>query len=178
VPPACAGVLIIGVGNRSRGDDAAGLVVARLVRDRLGGTGGVSVLECEGDTAGLVDLWTDASTVIVADAVRSGSKPGRVHRIDARARPLPPTLRRTSTHAFGIGDAIELARTLGRLPPRLVFYGIESAAFALGTPPSPAVASAAVSVARRIVRAIGRAQMASARRPMGAPLQGRYSEDG
>jgi hydrogenase maturation protease len=178
MPPACAGVLIIGVGNRSRGDDAAGLIVARLVRDRLRGNSGVSVIDCEGDTAALVDLWAQASTVIVADAVRSGAEPGRVHRIDARARPLPPTLRRTSTHAFGIGDAIELARTLGRLPPRLIFYGVESAAFALGTPPSPAVTAAAASVARRIVRAIGRTRAPSSRRPMGRPQRGRYSQEG
>ena len=176
--PARAGVLIIGVGNHSRGDDAAGLVVARLVRDRLGGADGVSVLDCDGDAAGLIDLWTEASVVIVADAVRSGSEPGRVHRIDACARSFPPALRGTSTHAFGIGDAIELARSLGRLPPRLILYGIEAASFALGTSPSPAVASAAASVAGRIVREIDRVRAVPTRRPMGAPPRDRCSQKG
>jgi hydrogenase maturation protease len=37
---------------------------------------------------------------------------------------------------------VELARALGRLPPRLVFFGIEGACFDAGETLTPAVAAA------------------------------------
>jgi hydrogenase maturation protease len=43
---------------------------------------------------------------------------------------------RSSTHAFGLADAIELARVLNRLPRKLAIYGIEAAQFDAGTQPS------------------------------------------
>ncbi len=49
---------------------------------------------------------------------------------------------RSSTHAFGVGDAVELARALGRLPARVVVYGVEGADFTAGAPLSAAVESA------------------------------------
>ena len=45
---------------------------------------------------------------------------------------LPPELFRTSTHHLGLAEAVELARTLGRLPQRLVVYGVEGASFEIG----------------------------------------------
>jgi hydrogenase maturation protease len=151
-----AGVLVIGVGNPRRGDDAAGLIAARLVRDRLAGVPGVSVIECDGDPARLIDRWSGARAVIVVDAVRSGAAPGRLHRIDVSARSLPAALRPVSSHAFGLAEAIELARALGALPARLVVYGIEAGAFTVGSAPSPGVAAAAAIAAERIVCAARR----------------------
>ena len=38
----------------------------------------------------------------------------------------------SSTHAVGIGEAIELARTLDRLPGRLIVYAVEGHRFDAG----------------------------------------------
>jgi hydrogenase maturation protease len=135
-----------------------GLAVARRVRERLAGVDGVAVVECAGDAAVLVDLWSASPVVIVIDAVRSGDGPGRIHRVDLVASRRPVILRGTSSHAFGLGEAIELARALGRLPPRLVLYGIEAGETGLGVPMSPAVAAASALVTRRIVRAVRQAR--------------------
>lgn len=156
MPQSGGALLIIGAGNRDRGDDAAGLIAARLTRERLAGAGGVMVLEHEGDGASMVELFQDAGAVIVIDAVRSGAPPGRVHRFDATLRPLPATLQRASTHGFGVADALELARALGRLPARVIVYGIEAASFDHGAPLSPPVRSAVASVAARIARHVRR----------------------
>jgi hydrogenase maturation protease len=156
VPTGCAGVVVIGVGNPNRGDDAAGLMAARLARARLARVGGVEVVECHGDPVRLIDRWAGAAAVIIADAVRSGAPPGRVRRVDASNKPLPVIFRRASSHAFGVADAIELARATGALPRRVIVYGIEAGVFAVGTGPSPAVARAAGDVARRIARAARR----------------------
>ena len=130
--------MVIGVGNAARGDDAAGLIAAR----RLGG------LEHEGDPVALLDVWRGADVAVVIDAVSSGAEPGTVHRFDATAAPLPARLRRsTSSHALGLAEAIELGRTLGRLPARLLVYGIEGERFEAGMELTPAVAAAVEAVA-------------------------------
>jgi hydrogenase maturation protease len=55
-----------------------------------------------------------------------------VHRFDASETAVPAGVFRSSTHAFGVGDAIELARALGRLPRHVVVYGVEGGDFAAG----------------------------------------------
>ena len=130
--------LVIGLGNAARGDDAAGLTVAR----RVGG------LEHEGDPVALLDVWREADVAVVIDAVSSGAAPGTVHRFDATAAQLPAQLRgSSSTHALGLAEAIELGRTLGRLPGQLIVYGIEGERFEAGAELTPAVAAAVEAVA-------------------------------
>jgi hydrogenase maturation protease len=135
---------VIGLGNAARGDDAAGLLVARAV-------GGI---ELEGDPSALIDLLDGAAEAVVIDAVRSGAAAGTVQRLDVSEHPLPTALRSSSsTHLVGLADAIELARALGRLPPRVIVYGIEGERFDTGAPVSAAVAAAV----DELVRALGTA---------------------
>jgi hydrogenase maturation protease len=136
---------VIGIGNPLRGDDAAGLLVARRVRELAGAE--VDVRELEGEPSRLIDAWQGAATAVVADAARSGAVPGTVMRFDATEGPLPPFVSATSTHALGLGDAIELARALGRLPSRLIVYAIEGARFGAGDALTPAVAAAVETTA-------------------------------
>jgi len=127
--------LVIGVGNALRGDDAAGLHVAR----RLTARGVEGVHEASGETASLMELWQGASCVFLADAAQSGAEPGTVTRLDASSHPLPAAFLHCSTHAFGVAEAVELARSLGSLPPRIIVFGIEGGSFEHGAPLSPAV---------------------------------------
>jgi hydrogenase maturation protease len=138
-------VILIGVGNAWRGDDGAGLAVARRVRDLS--PAGVEVREVEGDATALVEAWSGAARVVVVDAAESGAPPGTVRRFDAASQPLPVRGLRSSTHAFGVADAVELARALGRLPQRLDVYAIEGASFAAGERLSPAVERAVAELA-------------------------------
>jgi hydrogenase maturation protease len=138
-------VRVIGIGNPLRGDDAAGLAVACRVRELAGGE--VEVRELEGEPTRLIDAWRDASTAVVVDAASSGAAPGTVMRFDATEGPLPPFLAATSTHALGLGDAVEIARALRRLPPRLIVYAIEGARFEAGEGLTPAVSKAVETAA-------------------------------
>lgn len=136
--PAPRRIAVVGVGNPERGDDAAGRIVARRVRAELAPR--IAVLERSGNAADLVQVLTEYDTVIIIDAVQTGAaQRGHVHRIDAHAEPLPATFRAVSTHGFGVGEGIELARALGKLPPTTIVYGIEAGGFDPGQPPSPAV---------------------------------------
>jgi hydrogenase maturation protease len=138
--------LIIGIGNPDRGDDAAGVLVARHVhRGR--------VIEWA-DCSSLLDLWEDANDVIVIDAMHSGRPAGTIQRFDAWSERLPAGCF-VSTHAMGVAETVEMARALDRLPDRLIVYGIEASDVTPGADPCPEVCAAAVEVAAEIDRALG-----------------------
>jgi hydrogenase maturation protease len=74
---------------------------------------------------------------VIVDAMRSGERPGAVRHVPEEALLASP---RASTHAFGVGDALALARALGRAPARLELVGIEAGSAPYGEL-SPAVAA-------------------------------------
>ncbi|MGA9407895.1 MAG: hydrogenase maturation protease [Bacteroidota bacterium] len=124
-------VLIIGVGNEFRSDDAAGVLIARAIEEKK--LPDVLVIEGSGEGAALMEAWSEADNVFLIDAVSSGAVPGTVHRVDARIKPLPKELVLFSTHAFGVAQAVELARSMNTLPPKLVLFGVEGKNFSSGT---------------------------------------------
>jgi hydrogenase maturation protease len=140
---------IIGIGNASRGDDEAGVAVARVLR-ALALPADVEVVEHSGEGAALLEAWQGIESVILVDAVSTGATPGTIHRLDVEARPLPADLVAYSTHAFGVAAAIELGRALGMLPRRLLLYGIEGACFDVGAEMTPRVRRAADRLAAQI----------------------------
>lgn len=141
--------IVIGVGNEWRRDDAAGVEVARRLRPAA--PPGAQVLEREGEPSGLLDAWEGKAEVIVVDAVRSGARPGTVHRLDALAGPLPAELFRASTHHLSVAEAVELGRVLGRLPEWLTIYGIEGRDFAAGSGLTPEVERAVKRVTAELL---------------------------
>jgi hydrogenase maturation protease len=149
--------LVIGIGNIFRGDDAAGLIAARRLRELE--LPGVEVLERDGDVANLEANWQGAARVIVVDAVAATGQGGTIHRFEAHSAPLPRKLFATccSCHAFGLAQQIEVARALGQLPPRLIVYGIEGRDFTLGSRLSPEVAAALPEVVRLLAAEINAA---------------------
>lgn len=140
--------IVVGVGNPDRGDDAAGRVVARLLRDAP--PSGFEILEKDGEATALLAEFDGAAAAFLVDACASGGAPGAVRRFDAAAEPLPGRSFALSSHGFGLAETIELARALGRLPPTCVVYAIEGASFELGAPLSPPVAAAVAAVAERL----------------------------
>ena len=154
-PPRPGSTLVVGFGAVDRGDDAVGPVVARLVSDELAAHGptGVQVIVHDDPTA-LLDLIEGRDLVVVVDAVHSGSPPGTltVREAGREGRALPTGADRgwAGTHGLGLSAMIELARSLDRLPDRVVVVGVEAAGFehgrALSAPVVPAVAVAAGTI--------------------------------
>ena len=140
--------LVIGLGNDFRRDDGAGRVAARMIASAQ--ADGVRVIEASGEGAALMDAWRDAESVVLIDAVHSGAAPGTIHRLDARAQPIPSNFFHYSTHAFSVAEAVELARALDQLPPRLIVFGIEGKDFSSGEDLSPEVAAAVEEVVRQV----------------------------
>jgi hydrogenase maturation protease len=138
-------MLILGCGNPNRSDDAAGVLVVRRLQEL-----GIGAREFTGDPLALIEAWNGAREVILIDTVVSGAAPGTVTVWDAAKAPLPPGRFCCSTHAFGVAEAVEIARALGRLPPKLVIYGIEGSRFDVGGSLSAEVAAAVERLAGEI----------------------------
>lgn len=143
-------IRIIGLGNSHRTDDAAGIEVVRLARGRAPDS--AEIIECEDDPVTLLDRWTGDDRVIVVDAAAPAERPGRVHRFDALAAPLPSGVFPISSHAVGLVEVVELGRALARLPRSLVVYAVEGADFATGQRLSPLVERALSGVAEHVLR--------------------------
>lgn len=154
-------VLVVGVGNLDRGDDGVGRVVARRLRALA--PRGLVVREADGAATELLDAFEGWGRVVVVDACASGAAPGTWTCFDAVAAPLPASLARASTHGWGVAEAVELARALGRLPRSLVVVAIEGRTFEPGAALSPAVQAAA----RHLAEALG-AGVTPSLTPLGA----------
>lgn len=140
--------IVLGIGNSSRGDDAAGPAVVR----RLNGTlpADIEIAEHGGEAAVLLARIDGMSEAFLVDACASGAPGGTVRRFDVAATPLPQGMFGLSSHSFGLAEAVELGRALGQLPARCIVYAIEGASFEAGAPLSAAVAAAVADVARRL----------------------------
>jgi hydrogenase maturation protease len=147
-PRGLATLTVVGVGNRWRGDDAAGIHVVARLRGTL--EGDVRLVEHEGEPTVLIDSWQPEDSVWLVDAVSSGAPAGTIHRVEAGSEQLPAELFRASTHHFGLAETIELARAVGRLPRRVVVYGIEGERFELSEGLTPAVRDAVVRTAAAV----------------------------
>ena len=158
-PPRKPNILVIGIGNAYRSDDAAGLMAVRRIKQQAAEF--CSAVEHSGEGAALMELWKDADSVIVIDAVQSGAAPGTVSRFDASLRPLPASTFRSSTHAFSLLQAIELSRALQQLPCPLIVYGIEAQNFEAGTCLSPAVEVGVQTVVERVLQEISQTTLYS-----------------
>ncbi len=141
-------ILLIGVGNEQRGDDAIGLLAARRIQSL--NLPGVSVIECRGEAGDLIERWKSAPIVFLIDAVRSGNPVGTLLCWDVNEEPLPANIFAVSSHSFGVAHAIELARVLHQLPPALVVYGIEGDRFEKQTDVSPELTESLEKIVHRI----------------------------
>jgi hydrogenase maturation protease len=142
-------ILVIGAGNPNRGDDGIGAMIAGQLARRL--PPDVAVLTRSGDMLSLIDDWAAFDAVFCIDAAAAIAAPGRVHRIDLATDALPRELALTSSHAFGLAEAVELSRVLGVALPRIIVYAIEGHCFDAGAAMAPEVAASAGVVADRLV---------------------------
>ncbi len=142
--------LIIGMGNPDRGDDALGPLAVRALADL--NLPSIHIKERNGDGLALLEDWRGYDDVLLIDAAAPMGNPGRIHRIDAIHDPLPAEFSKTSSHGFGILEAIQLARSLRSLPARLIIYAVEGENFFPGAAPSAVITKALPQLLTQIQR--------------------------
>jgi len=147
--------LIVGVGNDFRNDDGAGLVAARNLKAlHISNT---EVIEVRDDLTQLLEILEGREDVYIIDAVRSGSLPGTIHRIEIGISDFSPDRLPQSTHGLSLANLIGLARLYGKIPPVMVFYGIEGDRFGFGQKLTPAVESSVSDVVQQVSEEVHRA---------------------
>jgi hydrogenase maturation protease len=150
--------VVVGVGNEFRGDDGAGpQVIARLraLQPDDASLSGVTLALSDGEPGRMIDLWEGARLAVVVDAVRDSSlPPGHTCQLPAGSL-AGGADGAASSHGIGLGDTVELARVLGRLPARLTVLAVVGRDFGFGTGLTAEVAAAVaelVEQVREIVR--------------------------
>jgi hydrogenase maturation protease len=124
-----AKVRVVALGNAHASDDGAALEAAR----RLRAEDSVEVVLAGRPGAGLLELLEPRLPTVLLDVVRLGAYAGSIIELpldqvaDASIDGHP-----LSSHGFGVGQALRLARELGRALPRGVFVGIGGARFEPG----------------------------------------------
>ncbi|MGP4114320.1 hydrogenase maturation protease [Streptomyces sp. 4N509B] len=149
--------VVVGVGNEFRRDDGVGWAVVDHLTDLARDTpslADVVLAVTDGDPARLIGTWEGAELGIVVDAAHAHpGRPGRVHRLEVTAEALTSSAA-ASSHGMGLGEAVELARVLERLPRRLVVFAVEGEDTSVGRGLSAPVLAAVTSVADRVRREI------------------------
>lgn len=133
-----------------RGDDAVGPIVAESLREQFADNDHVDVLTLGGESTRLIEAFRDRSLAVLIDAVRAGSEPGTIHRIEPLIDGLPSAAGAATSHNAGVAEALALAAQLNALPQRVVVFGIEPATFELGHDCSPSVREAIPELRKQV----------------------------
>ncbi len=138
-------LIVIGLGQTLRGDDAAGIEAVRRWERFYPATASrpdVTVHYSELPGLGLLELIEGFDAAVLVDAVSSASAAGQVYRLD------PEQLESfglggKSAHGWGIAETLEMHRQLNPArPTRVRLVGIEASQMGLGQPISPEVEAA------------------------------------
>lgn len=128
-------ILIAGVGNELRQDDAFGVLLAKKLYEEAGLPDSVKVMEIGSAGIHLVQqLFDKYDTLLLLDVVSWGGQPGTIHfkEIDVKdIRELPAEDKNdfmADMHYINPLKALMLAKALNVYPAKVLFLGCESAA--------------------------------------------------
>lgn len=127
-------ILIAGVGNELRQDDAFGVLLAKKLHEEAGFPESVKVMEIGSAGLHLVQqLFDKYDMLVLLDVVSWGGEPGTIHfrEIDVKdIRQLPPEEKNkfmADAHYIDPLKALMLAKALDVFPSKVIFLGCETA---------------------------------------------------
>ncbi len=139
-------IIVIGVGQSLRGDDAAGLEAVEYWQEkhpRSASRSEVSIRLIELPGVGLLEMLEGMDAAVIVDAVRSSSPPGRVRTLAIESLEAFPSSS-GSAHGWGVAETLRLG--IGLYPHlakcQIILIGIEAGRLELGPGLSPEVAAA------------------------------------
>ncbi len=136
---------VMAVGNSFYGDDGVGAAVLAHARDR-GLWPQADLVDLGTDALALIDHLDQEDLNVVIDAAHMGLEPGAVAVFTPDEVRLKIRSDHLSLHGFGLAEAFDLARRLGRLPRRVVVVGVEPGRVEINTGLSAQVAAAVPGV--------------------------------
>lgn len=149
--------LVLGLGNRCRGDDGAGPAVLDELRRRSAPLELVAIA----DATDLFDCLSPLRTTVVVDAALAQGAPGRVWTLALQhfveLAPCDPDgglrLASASSHALSVEAVLASAQVLGLLPMAGTLVAVEGQDFALGNGLSLPVEAALARAADEVLAA-------------------------
>ncbi len=147
------GVLVLGLGNVLLGDDGLGAAAIARVERRYRIPPGVRLED--GGTLGLslLGLLAESERVILVDAVRTGSAPGTLVRIDGE-EVMDAVRDRLSPHQVGVADLLDAARLIDCYPTTVTLLGLAPESIDLRVTRSDAVDASLDELVEAIVREV------------------------
>ncbi|MBS1494309.1 MAG: hydrogenase maturation protease [Bacteroidetes bacterium] len=146
--------LILGIGNRFRSDDGAGVAVAEKIKKFEIDKFDVKIIDGEGTD--IMESWKGYDNVIIIDAVQKNGSFGKIYEINACEEELQSDFFNYSSHAFGLAEAINVSRVINKLPKLLIVYGIEGQHFNFDTKLSAKIEKAVNKTAALIKEKYGK----------------------
>jgi hydrogenase maturation protease len=130
-------LLVLGLGNVLCGDDGLGIVALAMLRTEYEGEG---VRMLDGGTLGLslLPYLEEASDVVLVDAVGADAPAGSLVRVTGD-EVGSAVAHRLSPHQVGVADLFDGARLTGKLPGRVILWGVVPARIELEVALSPPV---------------------------------------
>jgi hydrogenase maturation protease len=147
-------IVVIGVGNTILSDEGVGVHAARLLKSDPRVPACVTILD--GGTLGLelIPYASDASRILILDAMNSGKAPGTLARMTGKDLLATPAGR--SVHQLGVADLIAALFLVSSGPQEIVVFGVQPADTDWGTTLSQEVEAALVPL---VDAAVGQIQL-------------------
>jgi hydrogenase maturation protease len=147
-------VLVVGIGQTLRGDDAAGVEAVRLWQQAFKETAtrsDVTIQFSELPGLSLLDMLNGFDGAVLVDAVQSSALPGHIHRLGLEDL-ASFGMDSRSAHGWGVAESLQLGRKLDPsiADMRIRLIGIEAQLVELGQPMSDAVRKALPDAAQAI----------------------------
>ena len=122
---------IIGIGNDFRSDDAAGLLVARKLKELYPD---FDIIESDGNGIDLLSIFQEYDKVIIIDAAIADNPEdvGQIKEIKVTPDFNFSDLKIYSSHSFSLLEALKMGKQLSILPDDLYLYLILSKNFSFG----------------------------------------------
>ena len=148
-------VLVLGVGNVLLSDEGLGVKALEFLKRDYAIPRSVSLVD--GGTGGLalLSVITGHDSLIIMDAVRSGSAPGTVVRLEGADRVRSGGYRVSSLHELGMEELLQ-ASALEGCNPEIVIIGMEPEDTSAGLELSPRVRRGLPLMARMVAEELRR----------------------
>jgi hydrogenase maturation protease len=115
---------VIGVGNPLMGDDAAGILVLKMLRER-GLPRGIDIVDAATGGMTLLHLLAKYDSIVIVDTVDMGLQPGEVRTFSPDDAISIKGERKFSLHEADVFEMIILARQLGQCPDKIIICAIQ-----------------------------------------------------
>jgi hydrogenase maturation protease len=109
-------IIVIGLGNFLRGDDAIGPLVIEKLKE-FNNTADFKLLNAGMDAFSVLDYLMGSHPVIIIDCAKMGKKPGEVVEFNVNDGNITRVSEKFSLHGIGFADIYKIAAALGTPAP-------------------------------------------------------------